>query len=107
MRNADLLVTITTGVGQAMPVEENTMETTMGPYAFARGEGEMLWFLGTQTWVKATSDQTGDALGLVEQVPAQPSCRQAAPAASCPATRRRRRTLKTPHPSDAAPEALD
>ena len=44
------------------------MATVLRPYALARGEGEALWFLGTPTWVKATGEQTGGALGLVEQV---------------------------------------
>jgi len=44
------------------------VETTTQPYALARGEGQALWFLGAQTWVKANSAQTGGAFGLVEQV---------------------------------------
>lgn len=44
------------------------MDRTTLPYALARGEGQALWFLGAQTWVKATSEQTGGALGLVEQI---------------------------------------
>lgn len=44
------------------------MEEAVRPYALARDEGEAFWFLGAQTWVKATSAQTGGALGLVEQV---------------------------------------
>jgi len=37
-------------------------------YALARGEGSALWFLGTLTYVKATSEMTRGAYGLVEQV---------------------------------------
>ncbi len=44
------------------------MEAALRPYALARDEGEAVWFLGARTWVKATGDQTGGALGLVEQV---------------------------------------
>jgi len=38
------------------------------PYALARGEGSALWFLGTLSHVKATSEMTRGAYGLVEQV---------------------------------------
>ena len=31
-------------------------------------EGAARWFLGERTWVRATADQTGGTLGLVEQV---------------------------------------
>jgi quercetin dioxygenase-like cupin family protein len=55
-------------VWRAPPAERRNMETITRPYALAREEGEALWFLGTPTWVKATSDQTGGALGLVEHV---------------------------------------
>ncbi len=44
------------------------MEAATQPYALAQNEGQALWFLGAQTWVKATGEQTGGALGLVEQI---------------------------------------
>ncbi len=44
------------------------MLTQLAPFALAWEEGEALWFLGTLTWVKATSEQTGAAYGLIEQV---------------------------------------
>jgi quercetin dioxygenase-like cupin family protein len=44
------------------------MEAATQPYVLARGEGQALWFLGAQTWVKATGAQTGGSLGLVEQI---------------------------------------
>src|SRR5687768_13573550 len=53
---------------RATPAEEDAMEAALRPYALARDEGEAFWFLGAQTWVKATSAQTGGAFGLVEQV---------------------------------------
>ena len=44
------------------------MDPNIQPYALAEGEGSALWFLGTLTHVKATSEMTGGAFGLIEQV---------------------------------------
>jgi quercetin dioxygenase-like cupin family protein len=49
-------------------VKEQAVETLVRPYALARDEGEALSFLGIPTWVKATGEQTGGGLGLVEQL---------------------------------------
>jgi len=37
-------------------------------YALAREAGQSIWFLGTLMTLKATAEQTGGALGLIEQV---------------------------------------
>jgi quercetin dioxygenase-like cupin family protein len=44
------------------------METALRPYAVHRDEGETLSFFGSLTWIKATGEQTGGALGLIEHV---------------------------------------
>ena len=44
------------------------MDWNIQPYALARSEGSALWFLGTLSYVKATSEMTRGAFGLVEQV---------------------------------------
>ncbi len=44
------------------------METALRPYASHRDEGETLSFFGSLIWVKATSEQTGGALGLIETI---------------------------------------
>jgi quercetin dioxygenase-like cupin family protein len=44
------------------------METALRPYAVHRDEGEKLSFFGSLTWIKATGEQTGGALGLIEHV---------------------------------------
>lgn len=44
------------------------METALRPYAIRRDEGDTLSFFGALTWVKATGEQTGGALGLLEHV---------------------------------------
>jgi len=44
------------------------METALRPRALDRDAGETLWFFGGCTWLKATSEQTGGAYGLVEQL---------------------------------------
>ena len=38
------------------------------PYMLAREEGAAIWFIGILVVMKATSEQTGGAFGLVEQV---------------------------------------
>jgi mannose-6-phosphate isomerase-like protein (cupin superfamily) len=38
------------------------------PYALARDEGTAIWFLGTLVVMKATSEQTGGAFGLIENL---------------------------------------
>jgi mannose-6-phosphate isomerase-like protein (cupin superfamily) len=38
------------------------------PYALAREEGQALWFLGTLVIVKATSEQSGGAFGLIDNL---------------------------------------
>lgn len=42
------------------------METALRPYASRRDDTEPLSFFGCLTWFKATSEQTGGALGLIE-----------------------------------------
>jgi quercetin dioxygenase-like cupin family protein len=44
------------------------METALRPYAVHRDEGEKLSFFGSLTWIKATGEQTGGALTLIEHV---------------------------------------
>ncbi len=44
------------------------MTTSTQPYASTRTATPPLWFLGAPTWVHATTEQTGGALGLIEQV---------------------------------------
>src|SRR5687768_740146 len=44
---------------RARPAEEHAMDAALRPYALARGEGQAVWFLGAQTWIKATAEQTG------------------------------------------------
>ena len=44
------------------------MDANTRPYTLAKGEGTALWFLGTLTFVKATSEMTRGAFGLIEQV---------------------------------------
>ena len=44
------------------------MDPNIQPYALEGGEGSALWFLGTLSYVKATSEMTRGAFGLVEQV---------------------------------------
>ena len=55
-------------VGGCHPRKGDQMETVLRPYAVAQSEGDVLWFLGIPTWIKATGEQTGGALGLIEQV---------------------------------------
>ncbi|MCC6628567.1 MAG: cupin domain-containing protein [Chloroflexi bacterium] len=45
-----------------------TVTSTASPYLLARDEAPEVLFLGTRTFVKATSAQTGGAFGLVEHV---------------------------------------
>jgi quercetin dioxygenase-like cupin family protein len=47
---------------------KNRMETALRPYANHHEEGEKLSFFGSLTWIKATSEQTGGALGLIEHI---------------------------------------
>jgi quercetin dioxygenase-like cupin family protein len=47
---------------------KNQMEVALRPYANHRDEGEKLSFFGSLTWIKATSEQTGGALGLIEHI---------------------------------------
>ena len=47
---------------------ENAMDMGTRPYALAREEGRAVWFLGTLVVVKATGDQTGGALGLIDNL---------------------------------------
>ena len=44
------------------------VNASIQPYALAGGEGSALWFLGALTYVKATSEMTRGAFGLIEQV---------------------------------------
>lgn len=44
------------------------MTANIQPYALASEEGQVFWFLDTLMFVKATGEQTGGALGLIEQV---------------------------------------
>jgi quercetin dioxygenase-like cupin family protein len=44
------------------------METAVRPYAIHHEEGEKLSFLGAPTWMKATGEQTGGVLALIEQI---------------------------------------
>jgi len=44
------------------------MTTSTPPYASTRTATPPLWFLGSPTWVHATAEQTGGALGLIEHV---------------------------------------
>jgi mannose-6-phosphate isomerase-like protein (cupin superfamily) len=44
------------------------METALRPYSSHREVGEKLSFLGAPTWMKATSEQTGGVLPLIEQI---------------------------------------
>lgn len=44
------------------------METALRPYAIHRDDGEKLSFLGALTWMKATGEQTGGVLALIEQI---------------------------------------
>jgi quercetin dioxygenase-like cupin family protein len=44
------------------------MKTALRPYAIHRDEGEKLSFFGSLTWMKATGEQTGGALGLIEHI---------------------------------------
>ena len=39
-----------------------------GPFLGALDEQDAQWFLGQRTWVRATTDQTGGAMGLVEHL---------------------------------------
>ncbi|MGI8827416.1 MAG: quercetin 2,3-dioxygenase [Chloroflexota bacterium] len=44
------------------------METALRPYAIHREEGEKLSFFGSLTWMKATGEQTGGVLALIEHI---------------------------------------
>lgn len=44
------------------------MSTYVQPYTVKNEEGQAFWFLDTLMFVKATGEQTGGALGLIEQV---------------------------------------
>ena len=44
------------------------MDPNIQFYALAGGEGSAWWFLGTLSYVKATSEMTRSAFGLVEQL---------------------------------------
>ena len=44
------------------------MKTALRPYAIHRDEGEKLAFFGSLTWIKATGEQTGGSIGLIEHV---------------------------------------
>ncbi len=44
------------------------MQTPLRPYAIHRAEGEKLSFFGSLAWIKATGEQTGGALALIEHV---------------------------------------
>jgi quercetin dioxygenase-like cupin family protein len=44
------------------------METALRPFASSREEEETLTFFGCLTWFKATGEQTGGALGLIEHI---------------------------------------
>jgi quercetin dioxygenase-like cupin family protein len=37
-------------------------------YALAKDEGPVVWFLGLETHIKATSEQTSGAIGMIEHV---------------------------------------
>jgi quercetin dioxygenase-like cupin family protein len=41
---------------------------TVELYSLAKEEGPVVWFLGLPTHVKATGEQTGGALGLIEHI---------------------------------------
>jgi quercetin dioxygenase-like cupin family protein len=43
------------------------MAANIQPYLLASGEGQSFWFLDTLMTVKVTGEQTGGALGLIEQ----------------------------------------
>lgn len=43
------------------------METALRPYASRRDDGEAFSFFGCLTWFRATGEQTGGTLGLIEQ----------------------------------------
>ena len=38
------------------------------PFLIGKEEGQAIWFLGSLTFVKASSESTGGSLGLVEQI---------------------------------------
>jgi quercetin dioxygenase-like cupin family protein len=44
------------------------MAVNLQPFTVASGEGQAFWFLDTLMFVKATGEQTGGGLGLVEQL---------------------------------------
>lgn len=44
------------------------MEKAVRPYAIHRDEGEQLSFIGVPTWMRATGEQTGQVLALIEQI---------------------------------------
>ncbi len=44
------------------------MSVKIPPHCLNREEGEAIWFLGTLMIIKATSESTGGAFSLIEQV---------------------------------------
>src|SRR5687768_4758006 len=46
----------------------DAMDMGTQPYALAREEGKAVWFLGTLVIMKATSEQTAGAFGLIDNV---------------------------------------
>jgi quercetin dioxygenase-like cupin family protein len=44
------------------------MQTTLQPHVSHGGEGETLSFFGSLTWIKATGEQTGGVLSLIEHL---------------------------------------
>lgn len=44
------------------------MAKNVQPYMLAKEEGQAFWFLDTLMFVKATGEQTGGTLGMIEQV---------------------------------------
>jgi quercetin dioxygenase-like cupin family protein len=44
------------------------MAAKVKPYTLANEEGQAFWFLDTLMFVKTTGEQTGGALGMIEQV---------------------------------------
>lgn len=44
------------------------METAVRPYASRHEEGEKRFFLGAPSWIKATGEQSGGVLTVIEQI---------------------------------------
>src|SRR5215218_6723452 len=47
---------------------ENAIDMGTQPYALASEEGKAVWFLGTLVLMKATGEQTGGALGVIDNL---------------------------------------